>query len=252
MLKSFILSLLLLCAPFVVYAQAVEDAPSKVETNFSELGMEDSLATSDVATIEKLKDEGFDFNKTDDNGNPPLYYILSRNPNLEVAKKAIEYGADVNKPAKNGMIPLNIATSKANELQLQIMMMKTMGLNTEDTKIQEELKDNLFREMTRAIEMTQLLIDSGADVNLLSSLGTPLMNAVTNVWNLDIVKMLIDAKADLNLTDKKGRTALFYAFASSNDEVVNLLIESGADVSIKDADGKIYSEMPKVSVEPAI
>ena len=127
-----------------------------------------------------------------------------------------------------------------------------MGLNTEDPKIQEDLKKNLFHEMTRAIEMAQLLIDNGADVNLVSSLGTPLMNAVTNVWNLDIVKMLINAKAELNATDKNGRTALFYAFASSNDDVVKLLIESGADTSVKDIDGKTYLDMQKVNVAPAI
>ena len=132
------------------------------------------------------------------------------------------------------------------------MMMKTMGLDTSKEQIQEGLKKTLFREMTKAIEMTELLIKNGADVNLTSPLGTPLMNAVTNVWNLDIVKMLIDAGANLNATDKTGKTALFYAYASSNDEVINLLIEKGADTSIKDTDGKIYSDMEKVNVEPAI
>ena len=78
------------------------------------------------------------------------------------------------------------------------------------------------------------------------------MNAVTNIWNLDIVKMLIDAGADLNATDKTGKTALFYAYASSNDDVIKLLIEKGADGSIKDTEGKTYSDMEKVNVDPAI
>ncbi|MBQ2810940.1 MAG: ankyrin repeat domain-containing protein [Alphaproteobacteria bacterium] len=252
MLKSVLFSLLLVCTPLVVFAQTDEVTTSEVVAEFENTDLEEQMATADVAFLEKLKNEGFDFNQKDINGNAPLYYILYRNPDLEVAKKAIEFGADVNMPAKNGMIPLNIATSKANELQLQIMMMKTMGLNTEEASVQEEIKKNLFLEMTRVINMTKLLIENGADVNLASSLGTPLMNAVTNVWNLDIVKMLIDAKADLNATDKNGRTALFYAFASSNDEVVELLINSGADVSVKDNEGKTYLEMQKLSVAPAI
>ncbi|MBQ7304332.1 MAG: ankyrin repeat domain-containing protein, partial [Alphaproteobacteria bacterium] len=206
----------------------------------------------DLPTLESLKENGFDVNQTDKYGNPPLYYALARNPDLEIAKKLIEYGADVNKPAKNGVIPLNIATSRANELQLQIMMMKSFKPEVQQLKNMEELKKYVFLEMTEAIEMAQLLIDSGADVNLVSSLGTPLMNAVTNVWNLDIVKMFIEAGADLNATDATGKTALFYASASSNDEAVNLLIENGADTTIKDVDGKIYSQMEKVNVEPAI
>ncbi|MBQ8870727.1 MAG: ankyrin repeat domain-containing protein [Alphaproteobacteria bacterium] len=252
MLKSVLLVIALVFNSFNANAQIQEETATVVTTEFSNTGMEEQMASADVAFLEKLKNEGFDFNQKDANGNPPLYYLLARNPDLDVAKKAIEFGADVNMPAKNGMIPLNIATSKANELQLQIMMMKTMGLNTDEPTIQEELKKNLFHEMTRAIEMTKLLIDNGADVNLVSSLGTPLMNAVTNVWNLDIVKMLIEAKADLNATDKNGRTALFYAYASNNDAVVELLIENGADTSLKDVDGKTYLEMQKVSVEPAI
>ena len=270
MLKSIFLSFALTFAPFIANAQNTEtadntqteevvaNAPAEtktdavVTTEFSNTDLEEQMSSIDVTTLENLKNTGFDFNKKDVNGNPPLYYILTRNPDLEVAKKAIEYGADVNIPAKNGMIPLNIATSKANELQLQIMMMKTMGLDTSKQEVQEELKKTLFHEMTRAIEMTKLLIDNGADVNLVSSLGTPLMNAVTNVWNLDIVKMLIDAGANLNATDKTGKTALFYAFASSNDDVVNLLIEKGADTSIQDTEGKTYSDMEKVNVDPAI
>lgn len=252
MLKSIFLSIALIFVPFVADAQTPEEASVVVTTEFANTDLEEQMASADIETIENLKSTNFDFNQKDDNGNPPLYYLLTRNPDLEVAKKAIEYGANVNEPAKNGMLPLNIATSKANELQLQIMMMKTMGLDTSKEQIQEGLKKTLFREMTKAIEMTELLIKNGADVNLTSPLGTPLMNAVTNVWNFDIVKMLIDAGANLNATDKTGKTALFYAYASSNDEVINLLIEKGADTSIKDTDGKIYSDMEKVNVEPAI
>lgn len=252
MLRSLFLSLALIIAPFVADAQTPEEPTAVVTTEFSNTDLEEQMSSVDIAELENLKNTGFDFNQKDANGNPPLYYILTRNPDLEVAKKAIEYGANVNMPAKNGMLPLNIATSKANELQLQIMMMKTMGLDTSKEQVQEELKKMLFHEMTKAIELTKLLIDNGADVNLVSSLGTPLMNAVTNIWNLDIVKMLIDAGADLNATDKTGKTALFYAYASSNDDVIKLLIEKGADVSIKDIEGKTYSDMEKVNVDPAI
>ncbi len=259
MLKSFFVFMALISTTFVVNAQEAlpqeneqTETTVQVTTDFTNTDIEEQLISADIAMIETLKTEEFDFNQKDNNGNPPLYYLLSRNPDLEVAKKAIEYGADVNMPSKSGIIPLNIATSKANELQLQIMMMKTMGLDTDNPEIQEELKKTLFREMTKAIEMTQMLVDNGADVNLESTLGTPLMNAVTNVWNLDIVKILLDAGADVNAVDKNGKTALFYAYASSNDEVVDLLIEKGADTSIKDSEGKVYSDMEKVNVAPAL
>lgn len=221
---------------------------SQIQSEFNSADFEQQMAEADVAMIEALLKENFDFNRKDSTGNPPLYYALTRNPNLEVAKKMISFGADVNAPASNGMIPLNIATSKANELQLQIMMMRTLGLDISNPEIQDELKKNLFHEMNRVIDMTRLLIENGADVNRESSLGTPLMNAVTNAWNQEIVEMLIKAGAHLNQTDKDGKTALFYAAASGNDDIVAMLLKAGANPDIKDKDGKLFSDMEKLNV----
>lgn len=210
--------------------------------------MEEQFAVATPEDIEAKGKEGFDFNTKDVSGNAPLYYALTRNPDLKVAEKMIEYGADVNMPAANGMIPLNVATSKANELQLQIMMMQTMGLDLNDEKVAEQLKQNLFREMSRMLEMVQLLIKHGADVNQESALGTPLMNAVTNAWNLDIAEELIKSGADLNKTDKHHRTALFYAESSGNEDMATMLIKKGADTSVKDEDDRTYLEIEKISV----
>lgn len=210
--------------------------------------LEAMMAQADVAVIEDLKQKNFDFNAKDPAGNPVLYYLLTRNPDLAVAEKAIEYGADVNRPAANGMLPLNIASSKANELQLQIMMMKAMGLDVSNEEVQNELKKNLFHEMNRMIAMAKMLIDKGADVNQSSVLGTPLMNAVTNAWNQEIVDMLIKAGAELDKTDADGKTALFYAAASGNDDIVAMLLAAGADPDIKDKNGKTYLEIEKINV----
>ena len=144
MLYKFVLSIF--CLTFAISVSAQENnsnAPAAVETAAAPSPKEGSATVSmpkadqnsdlekqmteaNLDSIEMLKKQNFDFNTKDSAGNPVLYYLLTRNPDLNVAKKAIEYGADVNMPAKNGMIPLNVATSKANELQLQIMMMKTM------------------------------------------------------------------------------------------------------------------------------
>ena len=247
MLKLVYLLVVLLFNPSITNAQE-----AVVTTEFSDTEIEEHMANADVNYIQTLQNENFDFNQKDKSGNPPLYYILTRNQSLDVAKEAIKAGADINLATDSGILPFNIATSKANELQLQIMMMKTMGLNTEDPAVQEELKKQLFNEMSKAIEMAQMLIDMGADLNAQSSLGTPLMNAVTNVWNMEIVEMLIKAGADLNVTDKNGKTALFYAQASGNDDIIKLLIDSGADTTIQDNEGKLYSDMEKVNVDPAL
>lgn len=268
MSHKLVLSFLSICLTFSAYAQTPKTAAvsqdkatvagqastsksmqkASVTTQFTDSDLEKQMAEANLDSIETLKKQNFDFNAKDSEGNPALYYLLTRNPDLKVAQKAIEYGADVNMPAKNGMIPLNVATSKANELQLQIMMMKTMGLDVGNPEIQEKLKENLFREMSRMSELTQMLIEAGADINQTSSLGTPLMNAATNAWNLEIVRLLINAGADLNKTDKDGKTALFYAASGGNDDIVTLLLQSGADANIKDNSGKTYLEIERIDV----
>lgn len=229
-----------------------ETAAPEVTAQLTNDSLESQMANANIDLINELQNQEFNFNEKDSIGNTPLYYLLSRNPDLNVAQKAIQYGADVNAPAANGMIPLNIATSKANELQLQILMMQTMGLDTSNPQVQEELKKNLFHSMNHVIKMAEMLIANGADVNRQSVLGTPLMNAVTNEWNLEIVNLLIKAGANLNQTDKDGKTALFYAEASGCDNIVTALIKAGADTGIKDNSGKTYLEMKRVNIKSGL
>ena len=209
--------------------------------------MEEKVAAWDVDDVEKLHQAGFNFNLKDFKQNPVLYYALSRNNSEDVIKKIVEYGADVNEFAANGMLPFNVVTSKANELQLQVLMMQTMGLDMSDPKVEEELKAKVFREMSRMLSIAAFLVDNGADVNKESVLGTPLMNAVTNKWNVEIINLLIKYGADVNKQDKNGRTALFYAFLSGNDEIVTQLIQYGADTEIKDNNGQTYLEVEKIN-----
>lgn len=263
MLKYLLFALIILFSPFshaqdvwnesskpvtdseATNAEAEKKSDVSVQNDDIQKNMEEIIASWSLEDVEKAHENGFDFNTKDFKNNTPLYYALSRDLPLDVIKKIIEYGADVNEPAGNGMIPLNVPTSKANELQLQILMFKTMGLDMSDPKVEEELEKKVFFEMSRMVEIAAVLIDAGADVNKESVLGTPLMNAATNRWNEEIINLLIKYKADVNKTDKNGRTALFYAFSSSNDDIVSLLIQAGADTNIKDKDGRTYMEIER-------
>lgn len=218
----------------------------------AESDIEEQMKNATVSSLDELKQQNFDFNAQDSNGNTPLFYLLTRNRNTDVAQKAIELGADVNIPTKAGILPINIPTSKANELQLQIIMMQTMGLDLNDPEVQEKVQEKLFHEMERMLKMAQMLIAAGADVNQEGALGTPLMNAATNAWNYEIAKLLIEKGADVNARDKNGKTALFYASAGNNDDVAMLLLKSGADADITDNDGKTYLEIDRLNIESAL
>jgi len=86
------------------------------------------------------------------------------------------------------------------------------------------------------LEVVQLLIDNGADVNARTTGGgTPLHYATSH---LEVVRRLLDNGADVNVKGHKGATALHFAAAKGNVAVARLLIERGADVNARDLSGQ--------------
>lgn len=246
-MKNLFLVLLLSC--FALNGLAEQKNVSTVEVNLAEPNWISEAEHLTLDSLDSLKAESFDFSQPDARGNTLFYYVLTKNPQPNLIRKLIEYGANVNLPAKNGILPLNIITSKANEIQLQVLMMQTMGLDIHDPKIKDSLEESIFQQMSAMTDVAKILIEAGADINKKSPLGTPLMNAATNAWNLDIVKLLINSGADVNALDSLGRTALFYAALAGNNEIIDTLIKAGADPNIKDSSGKTFSDVLKVETD---
>ena len=239
-MKKFFLALF--CFLLSTPANAAE---KNVELQIENIGWETLAQEMNLSSLDSLKREGFDFKALDDKKNALFYYVLTSNPKYILVKKLIEYGADVNQPSANNILPLNVITSKANEIQLQILTLQTMGIDIYNSKIKDAFEEKIYEEMSAMLAISRLLIDAGADVNKKSSLGTPLMNAATNSWNIDILKLFIDSGADVNATDNIGRTALFYAALAGNTDIIDVLLKAGANPDIKDQSGKTYLDVLK-------
>ncbi|MBR3502567.1 MAG: ankyrin repeat domain-containing protein [Alphaproteobacteria bacterium] len=201
------------------------------------------LVSQDEQAFDNLISQGLDVNSRDENGDTMLHYVLTHNKDLYMAKKLIDAGADVNLPSANGMTPLLVATSKANELQLQKMMLNNMDFEAQKEIVNAKVNEEIEYEMNRAIAMLQMLIEHGADVNKETPLGTPLMSASTSDWNTDMVEILLKNGAKVNQQDKNGRTALFYAQVFNCQQILQMLLQAGADIALKDNDGKTYIEV---------
>lgn len=102
------------------------------------------------------------------------------------------------------------------------------------------LKDNL--------EIVELLIDSGVNVNLQDNSGNnALMVAIDNKIDFDIIKLLIISGTDINLRNNIGDTALIIAVKKDSSlTLIEFLINAGADINIINNNGdnalKIASE----------
>ncbi len=202
--------------------------------------IEKILAGNDISALDALIADNLDVNMRDENGDTLLLYALNHNKDLAMAKQLIIAGADVNAPSgETGMTPMIWATSMADMLQKQS---KEFYSSEQVLVTEQDLKNFMLVQMTKAYEMLQILIDAGADVNQETPFGTPLMSAARNEWNEPIMKKLLESSIKVNQQDRLGRTALFYAAAFNCDKNISLLMAAGGDVSIKDIDGRTYME----------
>ena len=93
-----------------------------------------------------------------------------------------------------------------------------------------------------------MLLDNGADVNLVEKNGsTALMLAARYSEidsNLETVRLLLEKGANVNIATGDGSTALIMAAKYSNIksflEITRLLLENGANINFMNADDKIF------------
>ena len=139
---------------------------------------------------------------------------------LQLVRKLVEHGADVNARLKRG----RSGRGRLNQ--------------TAATPF-------LFAADTADVPLMELLLDLGADPTIpnadncppllaAAGLGTlaPGEEAGTEEESLQAVRLLLDLGADVNAVDDNGETAMHGAAYASFPKMVQLLAESGADISI--------------------
>jgi ankyrin repeat protein len=92
----------------------------------------------------------------------------------------------------------------------------------------------------RYFETVKILLNSGADPNLVDSAKESSFFKASDCNDTSILKFFILEKADINLGDARGFTPLMQAALNSGDNngSIGLLLKSGARVVEKDSDGK--------------
>ncbi len=174
----------------------------------------------------------------------------ARNGQIDVIKKLLAEGVDINSQNSKGWSALMYASKYSNtESSLETVKLLI------DSRADLNLKDNdgwtallfasRYSNTTSSLETVKLLIDSGADLNLQNSKGWTALIAASRYSNtessVETVKLLIDSGADSNLQNITGYTALMLASkhstTTSSLETVKSLIDSGADLNLQDNDG---------------
>lgn len=86
--------------------------------------------------------------------------------------------------------------------------------------------------------VTELLVQSGADVNIRQDIeGMTALHYAAQLDAPDIAKLLIDHGADVNIKDHYGDTPLHRAVMNRKRDTVDLLIANGAEIDSRQRNG---------------
>lgn len=166
------------------------------------------------------------------NGLTPLMFAIN-NEFKDSAKILItEYNVDVKNKDLYDRTALHHACSKDNRFLdiVQLLIDEGADVNAEDNAVDTPLH---YVSLNGNLDVVKLLIDKGANVNAENSVKTiPLHYASTNGY-LDVVKLLIHKGANINAKNSHGNIPLHEASESGHLDIVKLLIYKGANINAK-------------------
>ena len=184
--------------------------------------------------IRILIEAGADPNATDKDGFFPLLHAINRNhvPSVEALAKG---GADIEKKSKDGITPLAWAIGDgkffaANALiELGADVNGTSGyenvtpLMVVATQLPPRTRSGHLAQGPQPIDLAQMLIDRGADVNLRSKDGITALMIAAGHNNAPIIGQLGKAGAAIDVKSPIGLTALDIAKSAGHDSAVGAI-----------------------------
>jgi hypothetical protein len=113
----------------------------------------------------------------------------------------------------------------------------------ESFNLHEAIKNVMKDKSAESFNKVKRLIEDGADINIKNRLGlSPLhLNvSISHPYRIEIIQLLIEHGANVNTQDNGGDTLLHYLIEQrNNDECIQILIEKGAYIDIPNKKGEI-------------
>lgn len=196
----------------------------------------------DNGEIEELKayirsENHYHLNHPDASGHTMLNSTVGFGDH-EIVQCILDSGADVNQSDHFGRTALGAAAEAGNRAMVEFLMEKGASFKA---KVKTNYIDGRAPDMNLAalywaarggqLEIMQLLIDRGADVNEYHN-SRPIHGAAQN-GNPEVARLLIEKGAYINCQDQLTRTPLFIAAEEKHRYMISFLIEAGADVNHK-------------------
>ncbi len=182
------------------------------------------------------KDKNINVNMLGSRGTA-LTIALEHKASTQVLKLLFDIGAD----SRLGNFGISLTHELAFYRQVDFSIIEYMMAQGLAKYIAENSETPLLMLATRhSTEAVRYFLQQGADANLTYKTNTPLMYAVGNDANSEIVTLLLEYGAQIDSKDKFGQTALLDNARSNkaNSVITQILLDAGANINAKDNDGR--------------
>ena len=129
-----------------------------------------------------------------------------------------------------------VRAAQQDDLETLAGLISGMDVNLRDPRSNTTALEHAVRNANR--EMVQLLLSSGAKVNLKNSSGETVLLMFDGDATSDLMWDLINAGAKVNHKDDGGNTALMQAATADNLEALKALLDAGAEINAKNKPGR--------------
>ena len=178
-----------------------------------------------------------DFKKPSKNKDQTLWKTAEKG-HVDCLKAMIKAGVNVNSADEHDCTPLKFAAMKGRYACMEALIEAGADVNHHRKGFNTALET--VASYTAGKKCFDLLIRSGADVNVVNDAGYPLITWVAGFARPGYLDSLIKAGADVNARGGKGKTALMFASyhqvihnnVANHLECVKLLLRAGANVNI--------------------
>ena len=207
-------------------------ASAEVMDGSGERPLHQATRSGDTGMVEVLLSHGALVDGRDRHYGQTALMIAVREEHIPLARRLLEAGADVNAQGFAGeehrrVLPGEVPVGTSQGVGINRSGLPDRGMRYPITGMKTPL---LYATRQGNLELTRLLVDAGADIELADANGiTPLINAILNhsVVNvnrtgksdhLQIAQFLVAAGADVNAVDWYGQTPLWVAVDIRNLE----------------------------------
>lgn len=173
-----------------------------------------------------LLDRGADLERKDAKGQTALFKAIGQPELVDILLNA---GADPNLVDRQGKTAVHVAIDAGSIESIRLLA----GYNVKLNRIDQHGDTPLTAAIEKQLDVVELLLSRGADVDYVNGLGETPLHVASRVGNKKAVRLLVLAGAGMKTESRQGWTPLHLAAIHGNVRVARELLQEGVDIDLR-------------------